>query len=105
MRPVLRWLRERYPTPAAQKHVVEDYHRLKDVLKGPLFEDLRNFCYVYDTTEDERGERFEHRKEGRRQVYLHIVNMMETSTDEISEAARRGARDTRDDARGPIDDD
>jgi hypothetical protein len=100
VRPILHWLRKQYGAVSAQKAVVADYKKRMDA--GKMLEDLARFCCVYDTTYDPRDPEAIKVNEGKRQVYIHIVEMMSLSDDEIAEAgANKGRRDTRDDERGP----
>lgn len=82
MRPVLIWLRKAWPQPQQQVAIVKGYKDRFGAMEGAEMEDLRTFCNIYDSTQ--RPDQIDMNvQEGRRQVYLHIVNMLNINPDEL----------------------
>ena len=104
-KPVIAWLRKNYSSEVAQIRVAEAYQKAIASDKGAVLEDLRRFCMVYDTTHvpgDPQGTAI---NEGKRQVYLHLVNMLEVTPEEIKPPKGKDNEDDRDAERPPIADD
>lgn len=97
---VMRWLEKQYTDYQHCKRVVEEYSKtFKDADR--VLEDLRRFCLVYDTTHVPNDSHSTAINEGRRQVYLHLVHMLETSVDDLK-SKPKGNTDERD-AERPAD--
>ncbi len=93
--PVLHWLRKRCGSIPEQIKTVEDYHKRLGGAESPMLEDLRRFCFVYDTTFDDRPHR-QQQNEGRREVYIHMVNMMNMDPKAIRPKPIEEEKDERD---------
>jgi uncharacterized protein YdbL (DUF1318 family) len=105
MRAVIRWLRGQYTREAIQQAVAEDFKATFEAKHaGRVLEDLRRFCMVYDTTHVAGDSHATAINEGKRQVYLHIVNMLEVRPEEI-QTRKKENRDERDDERPALADD
>lgn len=96
MRAVIGWLKAQYSREAAQVKVVEDYHSTFNGNGAEVLEDMRRFCMVYDTTHVPGDSHSTAINEGKRQAYLHIVHMLETSLEEIQQPKKKGHTDDRD---------
>lgn len=100
MRSVVDWIRRHYG-PGERVPLLRAYHDVFEKSGGPVLEDLRRFCYVYDTTHVPGDPAASNINEGKRQTYIHIVQMLETQPSQLVEAKPSDDRDTE---RPPEDD-
>jgi uncharacterized protein YdbL (DUF1318 family) len=104
VRAVIRWLRANYQRESTQQAVAKDFKATFEAKEaGRVLEDLRRFCMIYDTTHVSGDSHATAINEGKRQVYLHLVNMLEVRPEEI-QTKKKEERDARDDER-PISQD
>lgn len=103
MKAVISWLRANYLRENTQQTVAKDFKATFNSQSAErVLEDLRRFTHVYDTTHVSGDSHATAINEGKRQVYLHIVNMLEVAPEEIK-TKKKDERDERDDER-PADD-
>ncbi len=95
MRPVLAWLRKAWPEPKQAEAVVRGYHKRFQDTDAVDLEDLRTFCFVYDTTHEPGDPATSARNEGRREVYLHIIGMLQVTAADLK-PTRKANADERD---------
>lgn len=104
MRHVIKWLKAQYSRSADQSKVVLDYHKTFEHNGAQVLEDLRRFCYVYDTTHVNGDSHASAINEGKRQAYLHIVHMLETTLEETQPPTQKDFTDDRDSERHAVAD-
>lgn len=106
VKPVLRWLHKIWGNPDDIQRVVQDYRARFDDMDAHALEDLRRFCFVYDTTQVPGDPHTSAVNEGRRQAYIHITHML-LLTDADIEAPKPEPieKDSRDEPRPPMDGD
>lgn len=90
--PALHWLHKAWPDQASrQADIVRGYKQAFGEPDKPHVQDAAAFCFVYDTTHVPGDPYTSGLNEGRRQAYLHIMNMLQITQAEITALNERKA--------------
>ena len=102
MKPILDWLTYQYKTEKRQVKVAERFQQALGQ-NDEILEDLRRFCFVYGTSYAPGDPVRQNMNEGRREVYLHIANMLELNLEELKPKPVKEKPDDRDAERNTRD--